>query len=110
MAPHRGGIIHQGRLAPPFPKRGRLGVVDFPIEEIVITGPGVHLGLANLTLETARMPVGMLLPCRGVGQPAIRTVEKFDGPVARHSAIMQRAEHMFQSGTLPASMAGYSNP
>ena len=85
-------------------------MIDLPVEKIIIAGPGMDLGLANLTLETAEMSVGMLLPCRGVGQPAIRTVKKFDGPVARHSAIMQRAGHMFQSGTLPASTTSYSNP
>jgi hypothetical protein len=87
-------------------------MIDFPVEKIIIAGPGVDLGLANLTLETAGMPVGMLLPCRGVGQPAIRTVEIFDGPyvVCCHPAIMRRNRPVFQPGTLPASMARYSNP
>jgi hypothetical protein len=87
-------------------------VIDFPVEKIVIAGPGVDLGLANLTLETAGMPVCVLLPGRSVGQPAIRTVKILDGPyvVACHPAIMRRNRRAFQPGTLPASMPGYSNP
>jgi hypothetical protein len=70
-------------------------VIDLPIEEIIIAGPDVDLGLANLTPEIAGMLVEMLLPGRAVGQPAIGTVEIFYGPkvVARHAAIMQRNEH-----------------
>jgi hypothetical protein len=55
-------------------------MIDFPVEKIIIAGPDVDLGLANLTFETAGMPVGMLLPCRSVREPAIRTVKIFDGP------------------------------
>jgi hypothetical protein len=79
----------------PFPKDGRLRLIDFPIEKIIIARPRVYLGPANLTAETARMFVGMLLPCRGVRQPAIGTAKIFGRPyVACHPAIMQRTEHV----------------
>jgi hypothetical protein len=66
-------------------------LVDFPIEKIIIAGPGVDFGPANLAAETAGMLVWMLLPGRDVRQPAIGTAEKFGGPyVAGHPANMQK--------------------
>ena len=87
-------------------------MIDLPIEEIIIAGPGVDLGLANLTPEIAGMLVEMLLPGRAVGQPAIGTVEIFCGPkvVACHAAIMQRTSTVFQSNCLPRLMRCYLNP
>jgi hypothetical protein len=74
---------------PPFSKHGRSGLIDFPIEKIVVARPRVDLGLANLTLETAKMLIWMLLPCRSVRQPAIGTGKIFGHPyVACHPAIM----------------------
>jgi hypothetical protein len=88
-------------VTPPFPKDGRLRLIDFPIEEIIIARPRVDLGPANLTAETARMLVWMLLPCRGVRQPAIGTAKIFGRPyVACHPAIMRRTEHVFQPSSL----------
>jgi hypothetical protein len=87
---------------PPLPKDGCLRLIDFPIEEIIIARPRVDFGRANLTAETARMLVWMVLPCRGVRQPAIGTAKKFGRPhVACHPAIMRRTEHLFQSRSLP---------
>jgi hypothetical protein len=84
-----------GWSPPPFPKDGRLRLIDFPIEKIIIARPRVDLDPANLTAETARMFVGMLLPCRGVRQPAIGTAKIFGRPyVACHPAIMRRTEHV----------------
>ena len=98
------------RSPPPFPKGGRLRLIDFPIEKSVVARPRVDLDSANLTAETAGMLVWMLLPCRGVGQPAIWTAKIFGRPyVACHSAIMRRTEHVFQPGSLPQSMTYYSN-
>jgi hypothetical protein len=56
-----------GSSAPPFPKGGRTRLVDFPPEEIIIAGPRMDLGPANLTAETAGLLGEMPLPCRGVG-------------------------------------------
>jgi hypothetical protein len=71
---------------PPFPKHGRVRLIDFPIEKIIIAGPRVDLGPANLAAETARMLVWMPLPCRDVRQPAIGTVKKFGRPdIACHA-------------------------
>ena len=87
---------------PPFPKDGRLRLVDLPIEKIIIARPRVDLGPANLTAETARMLVWMLLPCRGVRQPAIGTAKIFGRPyVACHPAIMRHTEHVFQPSSQP---------
>ena len=78
---------------PPFPKDGRLRLIDFPIEKIVIAGPRVDFAPANLTAETAGMLVWMLLPCRGVREPAIGTAKIFGRPhVACHSATMRCTE------------------
>jgi hypothetical protein len=75
--------------SPPFPKGGRSGLINFPIEKIIIARPHVDLGLANLTLETAKMLIWMLLPCRSVRQPAIGTGKIFGHPyVACHPAII----------------------
>lgn len=84
-------------------------MIDLPTEEIIIAGPGVNLGLAHFTFETAGMSVRMLLPGRGIGQPAIGTVEIFRRPnvVSCHGAIMRRCEHEFQRNCSPPSMAGY---
>ena len=74
---------------PPFPKDGRLRLIDFPIEKFIIARPRVDLSPANLTAETARMLVWMLLPCRGVWEPAVGTAKIFGRPyVACHPAIM----------------------
>jgi hypothetical protein len=98
-------------LAPPFPKGGRLRLIDFPVEKFIIAGPLVDLGPANLTAETAGMLVRMLLPGRAVGQPAIGTAEIFGLPyVAYHPAIIRRAKRSIQPNSLPASMTDYSNP
>ena len=35
-----------------FPEHWRLGLNGLPIEEIVIAGPGVDLGIANAAVET----------------------------------------------------------
>ena len=79
--------------APPFPKHGRLRVSDFPIEKLIIARPRVDLHSANLAAETTRVLVRMLLPSRGVTQPAIGTAKIFGGPyVACHLAIMRRTE------------------
>jgi hypothetical protein len=97
-------------VTPPFPKDGRLRLIDFPIEEIVVARPRVDLDPANLTAETAGMLVWMLLPCRGVGQPAIGTVKIFGRPyVACHPATMRRTWHVFQPSSLPQSTTYYSN-
>ena len=86
-------------------------MIDLPIEEIIIAGPDVDLGLANLTPEIAGMLVEMLLPGRAVGQPAIGTAEIFGLPyVAYHPAIIRRAKRSIQPNSLPASMTDYSNP
>ena len=63
-----------------FSKDGRVRFHDLPIEEIIRAGPCMDLATANLTVETARMLVWMLLLCRSVFHPAIGTVEKFGGP------------------------------
>ena len=84
-------VRHLGCLLapPPFPKDRRLRLIDFPIEKFIIAGPRVDLGRANLTLETAKMLIWMLLPCRSVRQPAIGTGKIFGHPyVACHPAIM----------------------
>ena len=51
---------------PPFPKGGRPRLVDFPLEKIIIAGPRVDVGPANLAAETAGLLGEMPLPCRGV--------------------------------------------
>ena len=79
---------------PPFPEDERVRLINFPIEKIIIAGPCMDLGPADLTVETARMLVWMLLSCRGVRQPAIGTAKKFGRPyVACHPANMRRTEH-----------------
>ena len=44
------------RGRPPFSEFARLRLIDLPIEEIVIAGPGVDFDPANLAGETAGMP------------------------------------------------------
>ena len=79
------------RSSPPFPKDGRVRLIDLPIEKIIIARPRVDFGPANLTAEIAGMPVRMLLPGRDVRQPAIGTAEKFGRPyIAGHPANMQK--------------------
>ena len=97
-------------VTPTFPEDGRVRLIDFPIEKIIIARPCMDIGPANLAAETARMLVWMLLLCRGVRRPAIGTAKKFGRPyVACHPAIMRRAEHVFQRSNLPRSMTYYSN-
>jgi hypothetical protein len=80
---------------PSFPKHGRLRLVDLPIEEFIVARPRVNLDPTNLAAETTRVFVWMLLPNRGVRQPAIGTAKIFGGPyVACHSAIMRRTESL----------------
>ena len=56
---------------------------------------------ANLAAEAAGMLGWVLLPRRGVRQPAVGTAKKFGGPyVACHIVIMRRLEDMFQPGSL----------
>lgn len=98
-------------LPPPSPKGGRLRLINFPIEKIIIARPRVDLAPANLTSEISRLLVCMLISCRGVRHPAIGTAKIFGRPnVACHPAIMRRTEHVFQPGSLPQSMTSYSNP
>ena len=79
--------------APPFPKDGRLRLLDFPAEEIMLARPGVDLDPANLAVETAGTLAWMRLPCRGVTQPAIGTAKIFDGPQgACHAATINRGD------------------
>lgn len=96
---------------PPFPEGRRLHLIDFPIEKIMVARPRVDLAPANHTAETARVLVcWVLLPCRGVRQPAIGTVKIFGRPYAAcHPAIMRRIEHVFQPGTAPRSTSYYSS-
>ena len=86
---------------PPFPKDGRLRLIDFPIEKIVIAGPRVDFAPANLTAETAGMLVWMLLPCRGVREPAIGTAKIFGRPcTAGHPAFMRIRRPLEQEARL----------
>jgi hypothetical protein len=79
--------------APPFPKHRRHRLIDFPLEKFIIARPRVDLHPANLAAETTGVLVWMLLPSRGVRQPAIGTAKIFGGPyVACHPAIMPRTE------------------
>jgi hypothetical protein len=98
-------------LPPPSPEGGRLRLIDFPIEKIIVARPRVDLAPANLTSEISGLLVCMLLSCRGVRHPAIGTAKIFDRPnVACHPATMRRTEHVFQPRSLPQSMTSYSNP
>jgi hypothetical protein len=85
------GIDVGATSTPPSPKATRLHLVDFPTEKLVIARPGVDLGRADLTAETAGMLVWMPLLCRGVGQPAIGTAKVFGRPyVACHPPNMRK--------------------
>ena len=89
-------------VLPPSPKVRRLLLSDFPIEEFIMARPLVDLGGADLTTEAARMLVWMLLPYRGVRQPAIGTIKIFGGPyLACHPAIMRRTKRVFQPNCRP---------
>jgi hypothetical protein len=93
---------------PPFPKDGRLRLVDLPIEKIIIARPRVDFAPANFTVEAAGMPGRMLLPCRGVRQRAIGTAEIFAcKKTACHGAMMLRAGRLFQSDKFPWSTTCY---
>jgi len=87
---------------PPFPKHGRVRLIDFPIEKIIIAGPRVDLGPANLAAETARMLVWMPLPCRDVRQPAIGTAKKFGRPyLACHACKYPHSADWFKPFSPP---------
>jgi hypothetical protein len=104
------GMQARYSLSPPSPEGGRLHLIDFPIEKIIIARPRMDLAPANLTSEISGLLVSMLLPCRGVRHPAIGTAKIFDRPgIACHSAIMRRTERVFQPRTLPQSMTSYFN-
>ena len=91
---------HVGWSRPPFSKDRRLRLVDFPVEKIIVARPCVNFDAANLAAEAAGMLGWMLLPRRGVRQPAVGTAKKFGRPyVACHKVIMRGIEHMFQSGS-----------
>jgi hypothetical protein len=68
------------RLRPSFAEDGRPRLIDFPIEEIVVAGPGVDFDPTDLAIKIAGMPGRMLLLCCSIRQPAIGTVKKFGGP------------------------------
>ena len=63
-------------------KNGRLRLDGFPIEEVVVTGPRVDLGIANITVETAGTLVLTFLSRRGVIHPATGAGELFSRPYA----------------------------
>jgi hypothetical protein len=44
------------RSRPPFAEDRRLRLIDFPIEEVVIAGPGVDLDPADFASEASGMP------------------------------------------------------
>src|SRR5882724_486502 len=95
---------------PPFPKDGRVRLIDFPIEKIIIAGPRVDLGRANLAAETARMLAWMPLPCRDVRQPAIGAVKKFGRPyLACHPRKYPHLAGRFKPFSPPQLMTYYSN-
>src|SRR5216684_8999521 len=87
-----------------FPKDRRLRLIDLPIEKVIKAGPGVDLGPANLTVETARMLVWMLFFCRRIIHPAVGAAEIFGRPYASgHPATMPRQSSIFQPFRLPQS-------
>src|ERR1700749_4476082 len=51
---------------PPFAEAGRIHFIDFHIEKLVIARPRMDIAPTNLTAETARMLVFVMLPCGGV--------------------------------------------
>jgi len=44
------------RVFPPFPEYGRLRLIDFPIEKVIVARPGVHFDAANFASEIAGVP------------------------------------------------------
>ena len=97
----RAGRMPSG-LRPPFSEGGRLRLIDFPVEEFVIAGPGVDFDTANLAAKAAGMPGRMLLARRGVRQPAIGTAKILGLPnLACHGAIMRRTVQVFQRSSQP---------
>ena len=90
---------------PPFSKSGRLRLIDFPIEKVIIARPRVDLARANLTPEAAGILVWMLLHRCAVGQPAIGTAKIFGRPYfAFHPAIMRCTRHY-----VPAQQSATNN-
>jgi hypothetical protein len=90
------------RSSPSFAKDGRFHLIDLPIEKVVIARPRVHPAPANVTAECAGMLVGMMLPCRGVRQPAVGAAKIFGRPyIACHTLIMRSIERIFQRSSLP---------
>jgi hypothetical protein len=86
------------RSRPSFPELGCIGLVDLPIEEIVVAGPRVDEAAAHFASEAAGTPGWLFFLGRAVGQRATGTAETFDGEeTACHSAMMLR-------------MAGLSSP
>jgi hypothetical protein len=97
------------RSAPSFAKAGRIHFIDFPIEKLVVAGPRMNLASANLTAETTRMLVWVVLPYGGVRQSAIGAAKIFGRPYATcHPAIMRSIEHVFQPK--PSAMINGSLP
>jgi hypothetical protein len=80
------------RSRPSFPEFGRIGLVDLPIEEIVVAGPRVDEAAAHFASEAAG-PLGRLFFLgRAVGQRATGTAETFDGEkTACHAVMLPRA-------------------
>lgn len=77
------------RSRPSFPEFGRIGLVDLPIEEIVIAGPRVDQPAAHFASEAAGPPGWLLFLGRAVGQRATGTAVVFDGEkTACHAAMM----------------------
>lgn len=98
------------RLAPDrrlFPEHGQTALDRLPIEEVIKTGPGVDLGLAEYALEAAGiagMLVRVLLARRGVIHPAFGAGELLSCPYASHAGNMRREFLIFQS--IEAATAG----
>jgi hypothetical protein len=87
-----------------FPEHGQAALDRLPVEEIIKTGPGVDLGLAEHALEAAgiaEMLVRMLLSRRRVIHPAFGAGELLSCPYASHAGNMRREFLVFQSVGLP---------
>jgi hypothetical protein len=83
------------RSRPPFSELGHIGLVDLPIEEIVVARPRVDQAAAHFAGEAAGTPGRLFFLCRAVGQRATGTAEIFDGEeTACHSAMMLRARRL----------------
>jgi hypothetical protein len=74
--------VADAALMPLFPEDRRPRSQAFPIEEFVIAGPGVDLGIANPAIKAAETLVLVFFPCRGVVHPAARAGEPFGRPNA----------------------------